>query len=234
MSLTTTFHTITSAGEPPASVRISNLTSTTTLAADAWGRPNKPQPLLISACVSFSKPFDTAASTDQLGDDTVHYGTLSKAILGFVKDAEGGDRSLQGLLGILWRKLTGGRLLGLGVDGDGNGGHGAAEKKPFLSPAALARISFMSITLTLPKASLLGSRVSATASCAFEQQLYGMSFTLDSLRVPTLIGVNDNERLAKQFVITTVTVDKYDSQEDIYVDVERVVVKVCLFYSLSV
>lgn len=46
------------------------------------------------------------------------------------------------------------------------------------------------------------------------------------MRVPTLVGVNDNERLAKQFVITTVTVEGFTRGEDVYTEIEAVVVKV--------
>ncbi|KAJ4297177.1 hypothetical protein N0V88_004095 [Collariella sp. IMI 366227] len=48
---------------------------------------------------------------------------------------------------------------------------------------------------------------------------------VERLRVPTLIGVNDNERLRKQFVLATVTVEGFDREDDVYTEIEDVVVK---------
>ncbi|KAK3360010.1 hypothetical protein B0T25DRAFT_534512 [Lasiosphaeria hispida] len=74
------------------------------------------------------------------------------------------------------------------------------------------------LTITLPKASLLGSGVSLTATSVFGEPapLSAVALRLDSLRVPTLVGVNSNERLAKQIVWTS---------KDFYTELETLVVQ---------
>ncbi|KAK0618347.1 hypothetical protein B0T17DRAFT_618948 [Bombardia bombarda] len=219
------------AGEPFAVVRVRNLQSVVQAAKDAWGRTGKSQPLLVSAELSFSTPFDTAAADDRLGADTVHYGNLSKTILTSLGAATPSPSSsshltLRDVLETIWSDLT-----GLSVDGSSTG----AKKKPFLS---LARVRFLSVTVTLPKASLLGEAVSLTASSVFglgdgedggaaapRAQIYSIALDLINLRVPTLIGVNPNERLSKQFVVTSVTIDQFGQSVDFYTDIESVVAK---------
>src|SRR5438874_7268817 len=59
---------------------VRNLTLNTRVALDAWGR-EKPQPVLISVVISLSRSFQSAAEKDELNQSTVHYGTLSKAVI---------------------------------------------------------------------------------------------------------------------------------------------------------
>ncbi len=84
----------------------------------------------------------------------------------------------------------------------------------------------------LPKASLLGAGVSFKGAFGYDEKHeglsgYSMTLTLHELRVPTLIGVNPNERLAKQMVVATVEMDRYDRMVDAYCRLEELVVKVC-------
>ncbi|KAH6853781.1 Dihydroneopterin aldolase-domain-containing protein [Chaetomium sp. MPI-CAGE-AT-0009] len=205
---------------------------------DAWGRTHKAQPCTVSAEVAFHAPFATAAARDALGDDTVHYGTLSKAVLasvaGFEKkrarEAEAaaeaggpGERTLRDVLACVWRDLT-----GLELDGrvcDETAAEGAAPA--FLD---VSKVRLLSVSVALPKASLLGDGVRLTASAVFnaaeQGQMEGRAMALEvsRLKVPTLVGVNANERLAKQFVIVTVTVEGFASGEDAYTEIERDVV----------
>ncbi|EAQ93271.1 hypothetical protein CHGG_01506 [Chaetomium globosum CBS 148.51] len=216
---------------------IRNLSTTTPLqhaGHDAWGRARKAQPCTVSAEVAFHAPFAAASARDALGDDTVHYGTLSKAVLGSVARFEGevaaevgegskvgveGERSLRDVLGRVWGDLTGLELDGRVRDGDATAA--------FLD---LNKVRLLSVTVVLPKASLLGDGVRLTASAVFnaaergEMEGRAMALEVSRLKVPTLVGVNANERLAKQFVIATVTVEGFTRGEDAYTDIERDVV----------
>jgi hypothetical protein len=93
-------------------------------------------------------------------------------------------------------------------------------------------VRVLTVTVGLPKASLLGEGVSVTASAVFDEAGRGvmearaMALEVKGLRVPTLVGVNANERLARQFVVVTVTVEGLTTKEDIYTEIEAEVVRV--------
>lgn len=167
----------------------------------------------------------------------MHYGMLSKAVLGCVQefDAElkkaaaagivaGGEqeKGVQAVLGEVWCELT-------GLELDGAPAVGMEEEKPVLD---LGRVRMVSVAVGLPKASLLGEGVRLTASAVFDEAGRGvmearaMALEVTRLRVPTLVGVNANERLARQFVVATVTVEGLTTKEDIYTEIEGEVVKV--------
>lgn len=213
-SVTTPWTVRTLAGPSPATVGVRNLATRTTDARDAWGRPGKEQPLLLSASVEFASGFERAGKTDSLGGDTVHYGTLSKAILASTGNKNKSGGGLATVVGDAWTALT-----GRNVGSDGEKGAGMLGDE----------VRFLSVTARLPKASLLGSGVSWTVSECFGAGVYATSLSVHELRVPTLVGMNDNERLAKQFVIATVTVEGVEpiALQDSYTELERVVVKVC-------
>ncbi|KAH8884450.1 hypothetical protein GQ53DRAFT_879876 [Thozetella sp. PMI_491] len=226
------------AGEPFAVVRVKNLQTVVCVSRDAWGRPNNSgQPLLISAEVSFARPFDTAASEDRLGTDTVHYGNLSKVILAAIDwhrpvklagpgpvlvDGPDNRTTLGQIISKIWVELT---------SADHSSGKEAkiVDARPFLAPGS---VRFLSVTLHLPKASLLGDGVSLAASTLFDirESKYGVkcfsrTLCIRNLRVPTLIGVNAFERQAKQFVFATVEIDQFDRDEDVYTDLETLIVR---------
>ncbi|KAL2018696.1 hypothetical protein VTK56DRAFT_470 [Thermocarpiscus australiensis] len=229
--LTTTFLARAKAGEPPATVRIQNLhTPLQHAGRDAWNRAGKPQPCLVSAEVSFRDPFPAAAAHDRLGADTVHYGTLSKAVLASVapfaptsptpKREAGGGRgecTLRDVLETLWADLTRRNL---------TTGEKVEERPCLVDPT---RVRFLSVMVALPKASLLGEGVSLTASGVFDEsgrmEARAMALEICRLRVPTLVGVNANERLSKQFVVVTVTIEEFDQRSDRYTEIEGAVVK---------
>lgn len=224
------------AGEPLAVVRVRQLSTAVIGPQDAWGRKNATQPVTVSAELHFSRGFDAAAAGDRVtAGDTVHYGTLSKLILACVERSNevaqaraaaggsggggGDDVDLRVLLEMIWIVLTGRNV---------NGDDAAPEAKPLLD---LARLRFMSLTVFLPKASLLGEGVSLTAANVFPPHMaslsmYGLALKVHKLRVPTLIGVNSNERKAKQFVVTEVEIDMFDYYPDLYHELENLVVKV--------
>ena len=213
------------AGEPAAIIRVRNLQSTIQGPQDAWGRQGRPQPLLVSAEVSLHEPFGSSSSKDAVDSDTVHYGLLSKAILATLGrlDAEAQHAmSLHGVLNSIWMDL-------IGFDFTGRIGN-FKEKKPFLNVSVVRSLT---ISLELPKASLLGSAVSLSGTIVYQNEQFGtsatnraMSMNLKGLRIPTLIGVNDNERQAKQVVVSNISVEKWDEDDDDYPRLEKIVVDV--------
>jgi hypothetical protein len=120
----------------------------------------------------------------------------------------------------------------LGLDGSWSGAARHEEGAAFL--VDVGKVRLLSVTVALPKASLLGDGVRLTASAVFDAAGTGrvegraMALEVSRLRVPTLVGVNANERLAKQFVVVTVTVEGFTRGEDVYTEIERDVVEVSL------
>lgn len=233
MSLRSLWTVRQAAGEPLAVVRVRQLTTACIGPQDAWGRKNATQPVTISAELHFSRAFDAAVTGDNVtAGDTVHYGQLSKLILACVERSNehaatsGASVDLRVLLEMIWIVLTGRNV---------NGQDSAPEAKPLLD---LAKLRYMSLTVMLPKASLLGEGVSLTAVNVFPPHLsslsmYGLALKVHRLRVPTLIGVNTNERQAKQFVVADVEIDRFDYYPDLYCELERLVVKVLSFFFFS-
>jgi len=108
-------------------------------------------------------------------------------------------------------------------------------REPVLKGQAMRKLE---ITIMLPKASLLGAGVSLKGAFGYDEKHeglngYSMTLTLHELRVPTLIGVNPNERLAKQMVFATVEMDRHDRMVDAYCRLEELVVKVCGQFPIS-
>ncbi|KAF0319860.1 FolB domain-containing protein [Colletotrichum asianum] len=223
------------AGEPFAVIRVRDLQGTIQAGTDAWGRENKLQPVRVSAELSMASPFDAASSSDRVSDDTVHYGLLAKAILsslvGINKKAQSAGKPshirLRDAVGQIWADLT-----GLSLDGQ----YVPAEEGSvgFLRDR-LSLVRFMNLNVTLPKASLLGSAVSLSAAAVFSPQggpspvdVRSSCLRLHDLRVPTLIGVNDNERLERQILAADVEIEQFDVSEDVYVGIESIVAKVSL------
>ncbi|EGR52172.1 uncharacterized protein TRIREDRAFT_73594 [Trichoderma reesei QM6a] len=227
------------AGQPPAIVRVRNLQTSIAGPSDAWNRKGRPQPLCVSASVMLKEAFDTSSSADKVESDTVHYGLLSKAILASLEsqqqqqDAEKSgsaastsqSSSLRDVVNTIWNDLTG---------QDRHGKSKATDEEPevntsFLKPST---IRCLELTVHLPKASLLGGGVSLTRIALFGRdgesrpQPRGMSLRIHDLRVPTLIGVNDNERKAKQVVVATIEIDKFNIDEDVFTMIEAEAVEV--------
>ncbi|KKA26116.1 hypothetical protein TD95_004702, partial [Thielaviopsis punctulata] len=268
-SIRTLWQTRASAGEATGSVKVTNLNSVVQAGHDAWGRSNKPQPVVISVDVALAHPFVLSRQTDDVAADTVHYGLLCKAVLGTlnhmnlrqvgsISNPHAGDVppiTLRGVLDRVWVALTGVSVSGLKAlpsgepvrqeDEDEEGavnydGSGVNNGRPFLD---LNQIHALTVCIMFPKASLLGSGVSLTAMAVFREdagsylrqwrvggsssvvKTYGVALKIHDMRVPTLIGLNDNERLAKQVVVTDIQIDKYDEKEDTYTTLEALVQK---------
>lgn len=239
------------AGQPPAKVRVRNLQTSIEGPSDAWNRKGKQQPLSVSASVMLKEAFDTSSSADKVAGDTVHYGLLSKAILASLEGKgpqrlakeKSGDAastnpfsSLRDVVNTIWEDLT---------NQDANGKSKVTEEeeegqeaKSFLK---VSTIRCFELTAHLPKASLLGSGVSLTRIALFGRdgesrpQPRGMSLKIHDLRVPTLIGVNGNERKAKQVVVATIEIDKFNIDEDVFtmIEAETVEVSEYLLYGLA-
>ncbi|KAI2466598.1 Dihydroneopterin aldolase-domain-containing protein [Annulohypoxylon bovei var. microspora] len=256
------------AGEPVAVVRVRNLQASIPVGRDAWGRSGILQPVLLSSEVSFARPFSGNASssspaegapsasgeTDDLDAGTVHYGSLSKTLLSSLElwgqgnmpkaavAATGGAAKVEAprtadVLELLWVRMTG-RVV------DGSRIALPLDQLPFLDAAKLRSLA---LTISLPKASLLGAGVSLTTTASFRDefvdkggknegggekansknplQSYSRSLRIQGLHVPTLIGVNSNEREAKQMVVASVEIDRYDAVEDVHSDLERIIVE---------
>ncbi|OHE90669.1 FolB domain-containing protein [Colletotrichum orchidophilum] len=219
------------AGEPFAVIRVRDLQGTIQAGTDAWGRKNKAQPVVISAELSMAGPFEAASVSDTVSDDTVHYGLLAKALLRSLDDVNRSaetvstvSTTLHGAMEAIWNSLTGFHV----------GGLEAKElSKPALLKDRIPKIRYLNVTVTLPKASLLGSGVSLSWSSAFDPRdgvaagrFYSSCLRIHELRVPTLVGVNDNERLSRQVVVASVEIEGYLGPHDIYVDVESYIVNV--------
>ncbi|KAK5990682.1 hypothetical protein PT974_08951 [Cladobotryum mycophilum] len=201
------------AADSPAVVRVRNLQASVTGPSDAWGRDKRPQPISVSAAVSFDRVFGSSSSTDTVASDTVHYGLLSKAILASLSRPVAAEHRSP-------------------IDGD-NSEPARTVEKPFLDPSGLRCVE---IKVHLPKASLLGDGVSVTQIALFSQQqgssraeLEGTctSLGIHDLRIPTLIGVNDNEREAKQVVVANLEIDHVASVDlDLHYTLVAEVVKI--------
>ncbi|KAL7798583.1 hypothetical protein V8C37DRAFT_368389 [Trichoderma ceciliae] len=227
------------AGQPPAVVRVRNLQTSIEGPSDAWNRKGRPQPLSVSASVMLKEAFDTSSTADKVAADTVHYGLLSKAIMASLEgqgqlypategpgDGAGASQfsSLRDVVNTIWGDLT-------GQDGCGRS-NATDEEQEVTSFLKASTIRCLELTVHLPKASLLGGGVSLTRIALFGRdgesrpQPRGMSLKIHDLRVPTLIGVNDNERMAKQVVVATIEIDKYNIDEDVFTMIEAEAVEV--------
>ncbi|KID66659.1 dihydroneopterin aldolase family protein, partial [Metarhizium hybridum] len=215
-------------GEPPATVRVQNIQSTIQGPSDAWGRQNRPQPISVSVAVGMAQSFGPTSTSDALASDTVHYGLLSKAVLatlarlsGAQGTSSGRQLTLPAILDTIWTDLT-------GVDTSGQqpaSPASPAQAPPFLK---LASVKSLQVGLRLPKATLQGAGVCLTATAAFARgtmTLRGIKLALCDLRIPILIGVNANERRAKQGVVANVEVDRFDEARDCYCALEDVIAK---------
>ncbi|QPH00787.1 hypothetical protein C2857_004762 [Epichloe festucae Fl1] len=223
-TLQTSHSLLVATGQSPSIVRVKNIQSIVRGPSDAWGRPNRPQPVSVSVTVHLDKAFGSTSTSDALTSDTIHYGLLSKAVLATLTRLDAHKTSRQALplpdiLEAIWVDLTGLDICGQPIDVDVDDG------TPFLQ---LAFLKSLQVTVHLPKASLQGGGVSLTGTGVFKKSVLigrGVALKLHDMRVPVLIGVNDNEREAKQGVVANVEVERFDEAGDSYCDLEKVVVK---------
>lgn len=184
-------------------IHVRNLSSRAVVGTDAWGRRTE-QPILISARVSLQEPFESAAKSDVVNKSTVHYGMLSKAILKAVEHAaelyKGREARVDFVVDTIWHALTGESFARIKDSSD----EGVLDT---------ALLQSLELTLMLPKGSLLGRGVSYTYQQGFVEQGGIVStpsrqiMKIHDLQVPTLVGVNPNERLAKQVVVANIEIE---------------------------
>ncbi|KAG9238371.1 Dihydroneopterin aldolase-domain-containing protein [Amylocarpus encephaloides] len=205
--------------QAPATIRVRNLRTILAVGTDAWGGPDKEQPVLISASVFLRQPFESASTQDAVTESTVNYGTLSKAILKSCSDIRSqmhaGDSGGNQEIGSLQHLLDYIRL-------------DLVESGLVLPLMVIA----LEVNVMLPKGSLLGSGVSMAQTTVYDPEqstakALSMVLRLHDLRIPTLIGVHPNERLARQLVVANVEIDRWIAQEDSYCRLEQLVSKVC-------
>jgi dihydroneopterin aldolase len=220
------------------------------------GRWNQVQPVFFSAALSLKEPFKSAAHSDEVNETTVNYSTLSKEILKVVAsrnpttphsdDFQGllMDFSLSDLLEWIEIYLTGCLPSGRHpryhrIRGYIEGGCPCLEGRdnPAYKPPLLDIKKFHEVDLKifLPKATLLSGGVSLSTSSRSPRRNdrnmipYSSVLKIHDMRIPTLIGVNKNERLARQIVVVNVEIDPYVCKEhDCYNELEQIVVKVRL------
>ncbi|KAG6088744.1 hypothetical protein E4U15_005285 [Claviceps sp. LM218 group G6] len=226
--LETSHNVLLAAGPAPSVVRVQNIQSTIQGPHDAWGRPYFAQPISVSVAVHLHSSFGSASTSDKLTPDTVHYGLLSKAILATLDKSTQEDNEVSScvcealclpeVLGRIWTDLTGLELFSSRIIRGRSG-------DPFLQVASLKRLE---VKVCLPKASRVGGGVSLTGEGAFENgvlKMRGVRLGLHDIRVPVLIGVNKNERQAKQSVVANVEVERLDVKGDHYCGLEDVIVQ---------
>ena len=219
-------------GESLATIRVRNLQTTVEM-KNAWGSRWEKQPGLISVSVSLRTPFKTAEEEDAVDASTIHYGTLSKAILEAIgKSSDGNSYPPSSLKEFL--DYIGGHLTSFTIDGKSNANPAFINDwKPILDTSMIRSLE---LKIMLPKASLLGTGVSLVGSCSFSKvdgrpENYSLALHLHSLRVPAIIGVNPNERLAKQIVVADIEVDQWTTtRDDLYPHLEEIVVKASPFH----
>ncbi|TVY41263.1 Folic acid synthesis protein [Lachnellula subtilissima] len=213
------------AGQPHSTIRVRNLQTSLVVGRDAWGREGKAQPVLISASVSLREPFQSASNEDAVTGSTVHYGILSKKILDSCKlFSETSEETTPKTLSDLAREIESG-LTREQVASSG------LTPAPALLPSSIVKL--LEIKIMLPKASLLGEGVSLTDLSLYAHSEEGSGsaektyvLTLHNLKIPTLIGVNPNERLSKQLVVATIKIDGiYPPASHFYHVLEEIVVK---------
>jgi len=221
------------AGEAHSSIRVTNLQTSLPVAKDAWGRQGKLQPVLISASVSLREPFSSASSSDTVTNSTVHYGILSKAIIEscqrcteiFNSSGSANEEcTVEFLAQFIHLFLTHSV-----VQGDLEPRYLRIVNNLVLPPKLL---NSLELVIKLPKASLIGNAVSFRYHLTYKidgqgPDKFSSVLRLHDLRIPTLVGVNPNERLAKQILVVNVDLDPWVKEES-YNELEEIIVKVLI------
>ncbi|RAL62398.1 hypothetical protein DID88_004964 [Monilinia fructigena] len=210
--------------EPVAIIEVKDLQLSARVGADAWGWDwdieNCPtQPILVSMSLSLRQPFKTASEKDDLTDDTIHYGRLRSGIIEAVKNYNSSDPKFDSPMhfcpGIVIMHI--------------------AEYFSQIAKLTTGKhINWSSYKIMLPKSCLLGAGMSLTVETLYNEPTsknkvgaWGASCVLrvHDLTVPTIIGMLDKERLAKQNVVANVEIDRYQSIGDLHWDVQKMITK---------
>lgn len=166
-------------------------------ALDAWGR-EKEQPVLLSVHLAFKSGFDSAANNDALDASTMHYGILAKGLRGLVPQE--GWRSVDNLAQLVHDKIS------------------SMLPGPDL-------LDSLAIEIKMPKASLLGESV--VFHRFYDHGVVQDTMHLVNVCLPTLIGVNSNERNAKQKLVVNLWIGGLKGKDcDSYTELEQILTKV--------
>jgi dihydroneopterin aldolase len=177
---------------------------------DAWGR-EKEQPILLSVSLSFRQAFDSAAGQDALDDSTMHYGILAKNLRALNPSPSSADHA--------WDTL----------DDLADRIHQAILD----TPPGGDLLQSCQIEIKLPKASLMGDFVTYVYFVQ-ENQHVGRVLHLERICIPVLIGVNENERTAKQKLFVSVWIDMIKAADcHSYIDLEAILVQVINSFSTT-
>lgn len=145
------------------------------IAPNVWGE-YKAQPVLLSLALTLNPGIGSAADKDALDQNTIHYGHLAKRIRGGASS----DQTLSQCTA-----MVGDILYDMGQRDDHT-----------------FRLSESKMQLTFPKASMSGETFeiqrSATHGSDGTVSSPRTNFSICGMKVMTLIGVNANERQAKQ------------------------------------
>ncbi|KAI9843667.1 MAG: hypothetical protein M1838_002506 [Thelocarpon superellum] len=169
---------------------VRQLCANANVGVDAWGR-RRQQPVEISVALSLKQSFTSAAQKDRVDPSTVHYGTLSKAILAAVD-----GQAQQHLPFDCLRSLV--------------------EDAIYSHVASGASLLALQLELSLPKASLIGAAVTLSYACSVGQEGrpydHARSLHLRDLTVPTVVGVNEHEKERKQRIVVNIWLDVREAE----------------------
>ncbi|KAF9635141.1 hypothetical protein BFW01_g6036 [Lasiodiplodia theobromae] len=187
-------------------VSLSSLNLVVPAGRDVWGRTDRAQPLALSLTVASRVGFTSAAASDALDAGTVHYGHLSKNLLKALDPSTTNNQWLSGLV------------------------VASRTSEALIATAAEGAVGAAKIDVCFPKASTLGTGAGVEWTVfyspvgevvSFSRQLY-----VKGMAIPTLIGVNSNERMKKQLCVVSVWIDRVsDGAIDSYYVVEDIVLK---------
>lgn len=198
--------------EPTSSVHIENLQIPPVTAPDVWGRA-KLQPAVLSLSVYLRTAFTDHAGADNLST-SVNYGLLSKRI-----------RALDSL-----QAATVGGVFTQVKD---------AVRQEGRKPDGSSVAESGTIELRLPKASTTGDAFIFSQTFRYHDDdspaLQRASLSIPGMQLMALIGINDFERMAKQRIVASLSLDYFDLQVNLghkvflideAGDLERYVVKI--------
>ncbi|KAF2815932.1 uncharacterized protein BDZ99DRAFT_126070 [Mytilinidion resinicola] len=185
-----------SAVENADKISVRNLSVTSNSGLDVWGR-QKRQPALLSITAFLAHTFDQAAQSDAVDSSTVHYGILSKSLQGVIENSKE------------WQStFTLARDLNVAA----------------YSIAAPGTLIGCELDIFYPKACMQGDGAGYIISTT-DEGIFATLY-LKSVRIPCLIGVNSNERQAKQPVIANLWIENvHEAYSDAYNEAEKILIQ---------
>ena len=154
---------------------------TVSIAADAWGRDNKPQPYVVSVEIQPKASIEDAGRHDDI-DQTLNYGQLYKQLHRMLQEGQQTDIADMGVQ--LHQEIQEVAQ--------------SYELKIHLPKAYLRAADGLYLSLSYSQTQdPLGS----------VQDVYDLTYRLAGIRVACIIGINPHERLHKQDVITSLSLE---------------------------